>query len=46
LPQPTADELERSRNTIKLFDVHEHVDGVIGYFVNDIGSVREQHFSK
>src|SRR5260370_2870292 len=44
LPQPTLDELERSRNTIKLFDVHEHVDGVIDYFTSDIRAVHEQHF--
>lgn len=44
LPQPTTDELERSRNTIKFFDVHEHVDGVIDYFTNDIRAVHERHF--
>lgn len=44
LPQPTTDELERSRNTIKLFDVHEHVDGTIDYFTQDISAAHEQHF--
>ncbi len=46
LPQPTNDELERSRNAIKLFDVHEHVDGVIDHFMDDICAVHTQHFER
>jgi hypothetical protein len=44
LPQPTTDELANSRNTIKLFDVHENVDGVIEHFVDNIAALHSQHF--
>jgi hypothetical protein len=44
LPQPTTDEVENSRNTIKLFDVHENVDGVIEHFIDNIATPHSQHF--
>jgi len=45
LPQPTTDEMERSRNTIKLFDVHEQVDGVIDHFMNVILPAHTRYFA-
>lgn len=45
LPRPTMDELERSRNTIKFFDVHERVDGVVDYFMNVISPAHTRHFA-
>jgi hypothetical protein len=44
LPQVTTDELENSRNTLKLFDVHENVDGVIEHFIDNIVAPHSQHF--
>lgn len=44
LPQPTTDELKHSRNTIKLFDVRENVNGVIEHFTDNITVPHSQHF--
>lgn len=44
LPAPTSAELEQSRNTLKLFDVREGVDGIVNYFMNEINAVHVQHF--
>jgi hypothetical protein len=44
LPRPSTDELARSRNTIKLFDVHENVDGVIERFTENISAPHSRYF--